>query len=74
MAKAKKTNQFTMYLSDETAAMLEAGEEVWSYHSRPEFFEDAIKNQLVLEFIKIKAIQKRIGRALDEHVNALRKL
>ena len=74
MAKRKDREQFTIYLSSELAAMIEALEEVWEHPNRASFFERAIKNQVGVEIVGNRELQIRIARALDAHITALREL
>jgi hypothetical protein len=74
MAKAKKTEQITAYLSEDTWKKLTLLEPIWPYPSRAAFFDDAIRKALNGLLDSDKGLQKRILRALEEHINALEKI
>ena len=74
MAKAKKTEQITVYLSEDTATLLNLMEPIWPYSSRAAFGEDAFRKTLIGLLDLDAGLKKRVMRALQDHINALEKI
>jgi hypothetical protein len=66
--------QATLYLPEELADMVDAAEGMWRFRSKAEFFEIAIRNQLAMELMTGKAMQKRIAKALNAHLRAIEEI
>jgi hypothetical protein len=74
MAPKKRVEQVTAYLSEDNWKMMNLMEPIWPYASRSDFFNDAICSKLTALLNSDKGLQKRVMRALEDHITALEKI
>ena len=74
MAVKKKEYRphYTVYLPADLAELMEKLEQVWTFRSRQDFFESAVRDGLFTEIGKCgKALEKRVGKAVLSHIRAI---